>query len=138
MKGKINRLSRILNPETGRSLIIAVDHGMALGPMTGIENPGIVFEKLDQYTNAWLMTKGIFTHVYEPKGNKGIILRASGAATIAGPDLTRESGTASVEELSRFRLMRSRVLRLSDRLMNTKHCSICRKSPKAADAGKCR
>ena len=63
MKGKINRLSRILNPETGRSLIIAVDHGMALGPMTGLENPGKVFERLDQYTDAWLMTKGIFTHV---------------------------------------------------------------------------
>ena len=99
MKGKINRLSRILNPETGRGLIIAVDHGMALGPMTGIEDPGKVFERLDEYTNAWLMTKGIYTHVYQPKGNRGIILRASGAATIAGPDLTRELGTASVEEL---------------------------------------
>ena len=99
MKGKMNRLSRILNPETGRSLIIAIDHGMALGPMTGIENPGTVFEQLDHYTDAWLMTKGIFTHVYQPKGHKGIILRASGAATIAGPDLTRELGTASVEEL---------------------------------------
>jgi putative autoinducer-2 (AI-2) aldolase len=99
MKGKINRLARILSPETGRSLIIAVDHGMALGPMTGIENLARVFELLDAYADAWLMTKGILTHVYQPKGNKGIILRASGAATIAGPDLTRELGTASVEEL---------------------------------------
>ncbi len=99
MKGKINRLSRILDPKTGRGLIIAIDHGMALGPMTGIENPGKVFDTLDQYTDAWLMTKGIFTHVYKPRGNKGIILRASGGASIAGPDLTRELSTASVEEL---------------------------------------
>jgi putative autoinducer-2 (AI-2) aldolase len=99
MKGKQNRLSRIIKPETGRSLIVAVDHGMALGPITGLENLSVVFENLDEYTDAWLMTKGVFTHVYEPRGNKGIILRASGGATIAGPDITRELGTASIEEL---------------------------------------
>ena len=99
MKGMKNRLSRILNPKTGRGLIVAIDHGMALGAMTGIEKPATVFEMLDPYADAWLMTKGIFTYVYKPHGNKGIILRASGGATIAGPDITREGPTASVEEL---------------------------------------
>jgi putative autoinducer-2 (AI-2) aldolase len=99
MKGKKNRLSRMLNPKNGRSLIIAVDHGMALGPMTGLENPAKIFELLEPYADAWLMTKGIFTHVYEPTGQTGVILRASGGATIAGPDITHESQTASVEEL---------------------------------------
>lgn len=99
MPGKINRLSRILKPDTGRGLIIAVDHGMALGPMTGIEDVASVFESLDEYTDAWLMTKGIYTHSYKPTGGKGIILRASGSATIAGPDITRELFSATVEEL---------------------------------------
>jgi len=99
MKGKINRLSRILDPKDGRGLIVAVDHGMALGPMTGLEKPASVFDMLDPYVDAWLMTKGIFTHVYEPHGKKGIILRASGGATIAGPDITFEQQTASVKEL---------------------------------------
>lgn len=99
MKGKTNRLSRILSPKDGRGLIVAVDHGMALGPMTGLEDPAKVFELLEPYADAWLMTKGIFTHVYEPRGQTGIILRASGGATIAGPDITLERQTASVEEL---------------------------------------
>ena len=99
MNGKKNRLARILNPETGRGLIVAIDHGMALGPMTGLEDPTKVFEMLEPYVDAWLMTKGIFTHAYQPKGQKGIILRASGGATIAGPDITLERQTASVEEL---------------------------------------
>jgi putative autoinducer-2 (AI-2) aldolase len=99
MKGYENRLSRILSPKTGRSLIVAIDHGMALGPMTGIEKPGLVFDTLDPYTDAWLMTKGIFTHTYQPRGNRGIILRASGAATVAGPDLGAEGPTSTVEEL---------------------------------------
>ena len=38
MTGKESRLSRIIRPESGRTLIIAVDHGMALGPMKGIED----------------------------------------------------------------------------------------------------
>ncbi len=99
MKGKQNRLSRILSPVTGRGLIVAIDHGMALGPMAGIEQPGAVFEMLDPYADAWLMTKGVFSHVYPPRGRRGVILRASGAATITGPDITREGPTASVEEL---------------------------------------
>jgi len=99
VKGKQNRLARILNPGTGRGLIVAIDHGMALGPMTGIEEPARVFDTLGSYVDAWLMTKGIFTHVYEPSGHTGIILRASGGATIAGPDIANESVTASVEEL---------------------------------------
>ena len=99
MNGKENRLARILDPEKKRGLIVAIDHGMALGPITGIENPSKVFETLEEYTDACLMTKGVFTHVYKPRGNKGIILRASGGATIAGPDITRELSTASVEEL---------------------------------------
>ena len=99
MKGHINRLSRIISPETGRSLIVAVDHGMALGPTHGLEQPNLVFEALETYTDAWLMTKGIFTHVYQPSGIRGIILRASGGATIAGPDLSHEGITSSVEEL---------------------------------------
>ncbi len=99
MKGFTNRLSRIINPKSKRGLIVAMDHGMALGPMSGIENPGPVFELLEPYTDAWLMTKGMLAHVYQPRGNKGLILRASGAATIAGPDISREGPTADVEDL---------------------------------------
>ena len=79
MKGYTNRLSRIINPETKRSLIVAVDHGMALGPTHGLEQPEKVFDMLEPYTDAWFMTKGIFTHVYRPAGTRGIILRASGS-----------------------------------------------------------
>lgn len=99
MQGIENRLARILNPKSGRGLIVAMDHGMALGPMTGIEKPGPVFETLEPYTDAWLMTKGVFTYAYRPRGDRGIILRASGGATIAGPDITAEGPTATVEEL---------------------------------------
>lgn len=100
MNGKERRLRNILNRKTGRSLVIAVDHGMALGAMSGIVDIAGTIQALDATgkVDCWLMTKGIYTHAFNPQGDPGVILRASGGATIAGPDLTREGRTASVEE----------------------------------------
>ncbi|RLI08842.1 3-hydroxy-5-phosphonooxypentane-2,4-dione thiolase LsrF, partial [Candidatus Bathyarchaeota archaeon] len=35
--GMRNRLSRIIQPRDGRSLVIPIDHGYFLGPTTGLE-----------------------------------------------------------------------------------------------------
>ncbi|NNL42379.1 MAG: 3-hydroxy-5-phosphonooxypentane-2,4-dione thiolase LsrF, partial [Desulfobacterales bacterium] len=35
--GMKNRLARIFNPETGRTVMLAVDHGYFQGPTTGLE-----------------------------------------------------------------------------------------------------
>ena len=48
------------------------------------------------------MTKGIYAYAFEPEGDPGIILRASGGATIAGPDLTREGQTSTAKEALRL------------------------------------
>ncbi|MBI5014023.1 MAG: fructose-bisphosphate aldolase [Deltaproteobacteria bacterium] len=100
MNGRERRLRRIFKRETERSLVIAVDHGMALGPMTGIVDLGKTVGDLDATgkVDAWLITKGMYTYSFAPAGDPGVILRASGGATIAGPELTREGLTSSVEE----------------------------------------
>lgn len=100
MDGLEIRLKRILRSDTGRSLVVAIDHGMALGPMTGIRNVRETVERLDStgLVDAWLLTKGILRYGFEPVGKPGIILRISGGATIAGPELTREGQTATLEE----------------------------------------
>lgn len=36
--GKTLRLSRILRPDTGNGIIVAMDHGLFLGPIAGVEN----------------------------------------------------------------------------------------------------
>ena len=102
--GRRNRMSRILSPTTGRGLIIAIDHGMALGPMTGIMDIAGTIRGLaaTSKVDAWLLTKGILSTCFEPDGRQGIILRASGAATIAGEDLTHEGLTTSVDTALRL------------------------------------
>ena len=104
MNGLERRLRRIFKRETGRSLVIAVDHGMALGPMTGIVDLANTVRELDATgkVDAWLITKGMYTYSFVPQGDPGVILRASGGATIAGPELTREGLTATVEEALRL------------------------------------
>ena len=37
--GLENRLARIIRPETGRTVMLAIDHGYFLGPTTGLESP---------------------------------------------------------------------------------------------------
>lgn len=93
-------MKRIINPDTQRSLVVAVDHGYALGPMTGIEDIAGTISILDatERVDAWLLTKGIFRHAFNPAGTPGVILRSSGGATITGPDLSNEGLVTSVEE----------------------------------------
>lgn len=100
MDGFEIRLRRILRSDTGRSLVVAIDHGMALGPMRGIMNIKKTVERLDAtgLVDAWLLTKGILRYGFETAGKPGIILRISGGATIAGPELTNEGQTATLEE----------------------------------------
>jgi DhnA family fructose-bisphosphate aldolase class Ia len=100
LTGLEHRMKRIIRQDTGRSLVVAVDHGYALGPMTGIVDIAGTISKLDAtgQVDAWLLTKGIFRHAFNPAGNPGVILRSSGGATIAGPDLSNEGLVTSVEE----------------------------------------
>ena len=37
--GMANRLARIIKPEDGRAVMLAVDHGYFLGPTSGLEEP---------------------------------------------------------------------------------------------------
>ena len=100
--GKANRLARIFSPETHKTVMLAIDHGMALGAMTGLENPKKLLDTLSPYTDSVMLNKGILLQALQPRGDGGIILRISGGATIAGPDITKESITTSVEQALRL------------------------------------
>lgn len=100
MDGMDIRLQRIFRRESGRALVVAVDHGMALGPMSGLTDIGGTISRLDAtgMVDTWLLTKGILRYAFTPQSCPGVILRISGGATIAGPELTREGLTGTVQE----------------------------------------
>lgn len=122
LTGLEHRMKRIIRQDTGRSLVVAVDHGYALGPMTGIIDIAGTISKLDAtgQVDAWLLTKGTFRHAFNPAGNPGVILRSSGGATITGPDLSNEGLVTSVEEGLTWVLMLWQYLHLSGQKMSGK------------------
>lgn len=100
--GMRNRLSRIIQPRDGRSLVIPIDHGYFLGPTTGLENPRKTLEPLIPYLDAIMLTRGILRNCVDPNFDKGVILRVSGGQSIVGPSLSDEDIITSVEEAIRL------------------------------------
>ena len=56
--GMKNRLSRIIKPDTGRTVMLAVDHGYFLGPVSHLEDARKTVEPLLPYADALMPTRG--------------------------------------------------------------------------------
>src|SRR6266481_4170128 len=97
-----NRLSRIVKPETGRTVMLAVDHGYFMGPTHKLEEPRKTIEPLLDYSDAIMCTRGVLRTSVDPRSNVPIVLRVSGGASIIGDSLTNEAITTSVRDAVRL------------------------------------
>jgi putative autoinducer-2 (AI-2) aldolase len=100
--GMKNRLSRIIKPETGRSLILPIDHGYFLGPTRKLEDPWKTVEPLLPYSDALMITRGILRSSMKPSMDTPIVLRVSGGSSILSGDLSNETITTSISEAVRL------------------------------------
>lgn len=99
--GMKNRLSRIINPETGHCVMLAVDHGFFQGPTTGIRNISKAVEPLLSYADSLMITRGALRSWIDPKMDKPVILRVSGGASIL-KELSNEAITNSIDDAVRI------------------------------------
>src|SRR2546422_6032463 len=102
--GMKNRLSRIIKTETGRSVMLAVDHGYFMGPTHRLEEPRKTIEPLLPYADALMITRGGLRTSEDPKASVPIVLRVSGGASIVGKDLTNEQLTTSIRAAIRLNI----------------------------------
>jgi putative autoinducer-2 (AI-2) aldolase len=100
--GMKNRMSRIINPETGKAVMLALDHGYFLGPTHRLEEPRKTIEPLLPYADTIMLTRGVLRSSVDPESCANVVLRVSGGASIIGPDLTDEGLTTSFEEAIRL------------------------------------
>jgi putative autoinducer-2 (AI-2) aldolase len=100
--GMKNRLSQIIKPDTGKTVMLAVDHGYFLGPTNSLENAGNTIEPLLPYADALMLTRGILRTSVDPGTNVPMVLRVSGGSTTLGTDLSNEAITTSMEEAVRL------------------------------------
>ena len=96
--GMKNRMSKIIRPEDGRTVMLAVDHGYFLGPTERLENPTRTIKPLLPYADSLMLTRGVLRTSVNPSTDVPIVLRVSGGSSIVGEDLSKESITTSIED----------------------------------------
>ncbi len=96
--GMKNRFSRIIKPQDGRCLMLAVDHGYFLGPTERLENAAETIRPLLPYADSLMLTRGILRNCVPAERDVPIVLRVSGGTSIVGEDLSKETITTSIEE----------------------------------------
>ncbi len=83
--GMKNRLARIFNPKSGKTVMLAFDHGYFQGPTTGLERVDVTIKPLIPYADALMLTRGILRSIIEPSVTNSVVMRASG-----GPSILKE------------------------------------------------
>ncbi len=99
--GMKNRLSRIFNPESGRTVMLAIDHGYFQGPTTGLERIDLNIVPLMPYADALMLTRGILRTTVPPTINKPIVMRCSGGPSIL-KELSNEHLAVDIEDAVRM------------------------------------
>ncbi|MBU1120485.1 MAG: 3-hydroxy-5-phosphonooxypentane-2,4-dione thiolase [archaeon] len=100
--GLKNRLSRIIQPKDGRTVMLAIDHGYFLGPISKLEDPRKTITPLIPYADALMPTRGIIRTCFDETLEKPFVLRVSGGNSIIGEDLSNEGITTPMEEAVRL------------------------------------
>ena len=99
--GMKNRFARIIKPEDGRAVMLAVDHGYFLGPTSGLEEPRKTIEPLLPYADSLMLTRGVLRTSVDPNSNTPVVLRVSGGTSIL-KELSNEDLTVSIEDAIRL------------------------------------
>jgi putative autoinducer-2 (AI-2) aldolase len=99
--GMKNRLARTFNPQSGRTVMLAVDHGYIQGPTTGLERIDLSIVPLLPQCDALFCTRGILRSVIPADSTKPMVLRASGGPSIL-KDLANEQIALDMEDAVRL------------------------------------
>lgn len=80
--GMKDRLSRIFSPATGRTVMLAFDHGFIMGPTSGVERIDLSIVPLIQYADCLMCTRGILRSSIPANVNKPVCLRSDAGTTV--------------------------------------------------------
>lgn len=99
--GMKNRLARVFNPESGRTVMLAVDHGYFQGPTTGLERIDLNIVPLVPHCDALFCTRGILRSTIPAANPRPVVLRASGGPSIL-KELSNEEIAMDIEDAIRL------------------------------------
>lgn len=99
--GMQNRLARIFNPETGRTVMLAFDHGYFQGPTTGIERIDLNINPLIPHADVLMCTRGALRSCVPSESTKPVVLRCSAGQSIH-TELSNELVGVDIEDAIRL------------------------------------
>jgi len=98
----VDRLARIVRPDTRRTVMLAVDHGYFMGPTTRLEAPVTTIAPLLPFVDSLMLTRGVLRQAVPAAPTVPIVLRVSGGTSILASDLSNEGVTTTVKEALRL------------------------------------
>ncbi len=92
--GMQNRLSRIFNPKSGNTVMLAFDHGYIMGPTAGLERVDLVIPPLAPYVDVLMGTKGALRSCVPPTVPAAKCVRLTYDSTVLYDDMSNGGGFA--------------------------------------------
>jgi putative autoinducer-2 (AI-2) aldolase len=80
--GAKDRLTRIFNPKSSRTVMLAFDHGFIMGPTSGLERIDLNIVPLMEYADCLMCSRGILQSMVPANINKPVCLRSDAGTTI--------------------------------------------------------
>ncbi len=99
--GMKNRLARIFRPDTGRTVMLAIDHGYFQGPTSGLERVDLGIVPIAPHADALMLTRGILRSTIPAVHRGGIVMRASGGPSVL-KELSDERMAVDLEDALRM------------------------------------
>jgi putative autoinducer-2 (AI-2) aldolase len=99
--GMQNRLARIFRPDSGRTVMLAIDHGYFQGPTPGLERVDVSIVPLAPYADALMLTRGVLRSVVPSSYERAVVLRASGGPSVL-KELSNEQLALDMEDALRL------------------------------------
>ncbi len=100
--GMKNRLARTFNAQSGRTVMLAVDHGYFQGPTSGLERIDLSIVPLLPQCDALFCTRGILRSLIPADCAKPMVLRASGGPSILREELSDEQIAMDMDDAVRL------------------------------------
>lgn len=92
--GAKNRLSRLFNPRSGNTVMLAFDHGYIMGPTAGLERIDLVIPPLIPHVNVLMGTRGMIRSCISPAAPVAKCVRVTYDSTVLYDDMSNGGGIA--------------------------------------------
>lgn len=100
--GMKNRMARVFAPTSGRTVMLAIDHGYFQGPTTGLERIDLSIVPLLPFCDALFCTRGILRTLIPAECPRPMVLRASGGPSILREELSDEQIAMDMDDAVRL------------------------------------